>query len=118
MNLKSAYHYTIQCPFGVEVTRTAKSRYEISYQLLRDVSTLFESMGHMTKDMIEHKIDWYNNEYDYQLDESCYTVGKNTGKVRLDYTRSRSDEYYIALFNMLNVPMVHASDPKLFKLSF
>jgi hypothetical protein len=116
MDLKASYHYRIQCPFGVEVIRTAKTRYEIAYQLSRDVSTLFESMGHVTEDMIEHKIDWYNNEDDYQLDESCYTVDKKTGKVKLVYTRERSAYYYIALFNMLNVPMVHASDPKMFKL--
>lgn len=108
--------YKIKTPFEKYITRTRKTRQDLVLCLMRDVNMMFHCLPTHDKETMEHKIDWYNNNNDYPLDSSCYTVCESTKKITLNYNQDSEPEYLVALFKMLNVPLRYASDPYTFDI--
>lgn len=105
--------YTIKTPFN-NITRIAKNHVILTNMMKEDVCAMHKAIGHVDEEMLSHKLDWYNNEYnvDYELDMSCF-LG-----VELNYDLDHSFGYYAALFRLLNIPMNNASDRQMFELVF
>lgn len=107
------YEYAIVGPFftGFRQHNTKKA---LVQELEQDLTKLLFAMGTITKDMIEHKLDWYSNEFDYKLTDKCYTTDDKV-HVKINLEKHNFD-YYVALFRMLTVPMVNADDPHMFQI--
>lgn len=107
------YEYGIVGPF-VSLIRQHTTKQAMVDNLKQDLQKLLYSMRSITKEMIDHKLDWYSNEFDYKLTDKCYTTN-DKGHIKINLEKHNFD-YYVALFRMLTVPMVNADDPHMFQI--
>ena len=117
----TSFSYTINTPFG-SIERVRFNKVGLVGSLERDVTKMMKSLGIITVEMMNHKIDWFENMYDYKFSASAFKRFNE-----FDFTTFDDDinliidddiVFLLNVFRLLNVPLGHASDSIIFDITF